>query len=120
MELNLWNELSNNMNTLKNEFDFLSTSKTSGVKQSAPETSKKDSKAFRQKRINNLFTEILKGIGGLQRIKREESEQLAAEKSLTKVFRDLKRRFKKNALKLSSVQEDLEDTRDCYLMTNVY
>ena len=120
MELNLWNELSNNMNTLKNEFDFLSTSKNSGAKQGSQQASKSDSKEYRQKRINHLFAKILKSIDDLQRIKREESQLEVAEKELAKVFSQLKRKFKKNALKLSSIQDDLEDTRDCYLMTNVY
>jgi ribosome-binding ATPase YchF (GTP1/OBG family) len=117
MELNLWNQLSNNMNTLKNEFDLISTTRG---KFTANSSAKTDSKEFRKKRINNIFQEVLSAIEQLQGIKRGELEQEKAEKELVKIFRQLKRKFKKNAVKLSNIQEDLEDNRECYLMTNVY
>lgn len=117
MELNLWNQLSTNMNTLKNEFDFLSTSKSVQNGQNVPKT---DSKEFRQQRVNTLFAKILEAIDQLQNIKREESAKQSTDKELAKIFSQLKRSFKKNAKTLSSIQEDLEDNRDCYLMTNVY
>lgn len=116
MELNLWNKLSTDMNTLKNEFDLITTTKGKFTSNSS---AKSDSKEYRHKRINKIFKEVLAIIEQLQDIKRSGEENENTEKELLKVFRELKRRFKKNAIALSNIQEELEDNRECYLMTNL-
>ena len=118
MELNLWNKLSNNINILKNEFDLICSSKQGQtVTQSTLKTN--DSNEYRQKRINEIFEQILEGIEELQGIKRSESDQEKADKELVNIFNQLKRTYKKNAEFLHNVQQDLDEIREGYLIQDL-